>query len=100
MLRDEKEKAQLLNSESTLTNGVQMSTVESEDVDNSLKTIIDEDLEQSSKLGIVISNVSAKWMSDQPENSLSNINLVIRPGRLVAIIGPVGGGKVCNIYIY
>lgn len=50
--------------------------------------------EQSNDLGIVISNVTAKWTDVQNENSLENINLTVRPGRLVAIIGPVGAGKV------
>lgn len=50
--------------------------------------------ERSNDLGIVISNATAKWTDAQTENSLENINLTIRPGRLVAIIGPVGAGKV------
>lgn len=44
--------------------------------------------------GIVVSNASAKWTDTQTDNSLKNINLIVRPGRLVAIIGPVGAGKV------
>lgn len=44
--------------------------------------------------GIVISDASAKWTDAQTENSLENINLTISPGQLVAIIGPVGAGKV------
>lgn len=50
--------------------------------------------EQSSDLGIMVTNVTAKWTDAQTENSLENINLTVRPGRLVAIIGPVGAGKV------
>lgn len=50
--------------------------------------------EQSNDLGIVISNATAKWTDSQTENSLENINLTVIPGRLVAIIGPVGSGKV------
>jgi len=49
--------------------------------------------------GIVISNASAKWTDIQTCNTLDNINLNIIPGRLVAIIGPVGAGKVQkNLY--
>lgn len=44
--------------------------------------------------GIVISNATAKWTSAQMENTLENINLTVKPGRLVAVIGPVGAGKV------
>lgn len=50
--------------------------------------------EQSCDLGIVISNATAKWKDAQIDNSLKNINLNVRPGRLVAVIGPVGSGKV------
>jgi len=49
--------------------------------------------------GIVILNVSAKWMDDQISNTLEKINLTVRPGRLLAIIGSVGAGKV-NILHY
>lgn len=45
-------------------------------------------------VGIVISNASAKWTAVQTCNTLVNINLNITPGQLVAIIGPVGAGKV------
>lgn len=43
--------------------------------------------------GIVFSNASAKWTDIQTCNTLEKINLNIIPGRLVAIIGPVGAGK-------
>ncbi|XP_026807199.1 probable multidrug resistance-associated protein lethal(2)03659 isoform X1 [Rhopalosiphum maidis] len=49
--------------------------------------------EQSANLGIVVSNATAKWTDAQTENSLENINLTVKPGRLVAVIGPVGAGK-------
>jgi len=41
-----------------------------------------------------MSNASAKWTDGQIDNTLENINLTVTPGRLVAIIGPVGAGKV------
>lgn len=44
--------------------------------------------------GIDVSNVTAKWANDQMVNTLENINLMLTPNRLVAIIGPVGAGKV------
>lgn len=55
------------------------------------------DTEHSNDLGIVVSNATAKWTDAQTENSLENINLTVIPGRLVAIIGPVGAGKVYKI---
>lgn len=43
---------------------------------------------------IVLSNVTAKWTEGQTENTLQKIKLTIRPSQLVAVIGPVGAGKV------
>lgn len=52
------------------------------------------DTEELSNFGIVISNATAKWSDTQTDNTLDNINLSVKPGRLAAIIGPVGAGKV------
>jgi ABC-type transport system involved in cytochrome bd biosynthesis fused ATPase/permease subunit len=49
------------------------------------------------KNGIRVTNVTAKWTDDLPENTLTDVSLEVRPGRLVAVIGPVGSGKVCHI---
>lgn len=63
--------------------------------DNNTSPLNDQnDPEQLGKLGIVVSNATAKWTDAQTENSLENINLTVKPGRLVAVIGPVGAGKV------
>jgi len=48
---------------------------------------------------IVISNATAKWKNNLILNSLENINLNVRSGQLVAIIGPVGAGKVYIKYM-
>lgn len=50
------------------------------------------ELQQS--VGIDVLNVTAKWSEYQNNNTLENVNLTIKPGQLVAIIGPVGAGKV------
>lgn len=50
--------------------------------------------------GIVISNVTAKWDNGQRSNTLEAINLTVEPGQLVALIGPVGAGKVCVRIIF
>lgn len=49
---------------------------------------------QSKRLGITIKSGTAKWIGSSNENTLTNINLEVVPGRLVAVIGPVGAGKV------
>lgn len=50
--------------------------------------------EQLRNFSIVISNATAKWSYTQTDNTLENIYLTVIPGRLAAIIGPVGAGKV------
>lgn len=46
--------------------------------------------------GIIVSDASARWSDNN--KSLDNINLTVMPGRLYAIIGPVGAGKVYNFF--
>lgn len=48
----------------------------------------------SKHTGIIMSNATAKWTDGQIKNSIENINLTIKPGWLLAIVGPVGAGKV------
>lgn len=47
----------------------------------------------SPELGIQIQDVSASW-SDKGTVTLRNINLSVPKGKLCAIIGSVGSGKV------
>lgn len=56
----------------------------------------EDDYTQFNNIGIVVSNVTAKWTDDQIGNSLENINLTVKPDQLVAVIGHVGAGKVFN----
>lgn len=42
---------------------------------------------------IKLSNATAKWLPSDRDNTLSNINLDINPGELIAIVGQVGAGK-------
>jgi ATP-binding cassette, subfamily C (CFTR/MRP), member 4 len=46
---------------------------------------------------VEISKATAKWINNQNSNAIENISLAIKPGSLVAIVGAVGAGKVCNI---
>lgn len=49
--------------------------------------------------GIQLKNATAKWVADQPENSLTDISLTIKPGMLVGVIGPVGSGKTSLLHV-
>lgn len=42
---------------------------------------------------ISIENGSAKWLPYEKEDTLQNINIKVRPGELIAIVGQVGSGK-------
>ncbi|XP_026805630.1 probable multidrug resistance-associated protein lethal(2)03659 isoform X2 [Rhopalosiphum maidis] len=100
LLQDEKEKNNkplLLKSEITSKNGIEMSYINSNNYTKN-GTSNKKDKNQSNNLGIDLFNVSTKWILNQPKNSLNNINLSVRPGRLVAIIGPVGAGKTSLIH--
>lgn len=69
-------------------------SIENHDESTSQNSHNDSETQKLNNYGIVITNATAKWSNGQINNSLENINLTIRPGRLVAIIGPVGAGKV------
>ncbi|KAJ8916764.1 hypothetical protein NQ315_013969 [Exocentrus adspersus] len=50
-------------------------------------------------LGIYIKNATAKWSEASVDNTLTNINLTVRPGKLLAVIGPVGSGKTSLLHV-
>ncbi|CAE1282648.1 ABCC4 [Acanthosepion pharaonis] len=43
--------------------------------------------------GLVIKDMSAKWDKELPQMTLKNISLILNPGELLAVVGPVGAGK-------
>lgn len=47
----------------------------------------------NNKGGIIIKQVTASWQKDSISNTLHDINLNIKQGRLCALVGPVGSGK-------
>ncbi|CAG2110844.1 unnamed protein product, partial [Medioppia subpectinata] len=42
---------------------------------------------------VSINNITAKWSDESPYPTLQNISAHLRPGDLLAVIGPVGAGK-------
>lgn len=45
-------------------------------------------------VSLTVSNATAKWTKNLVVYSLRDVNLTVKRNRLVAIIGPVGAGKV------
>lgn len=43
---------------------------------------------------LVLDNVEAKWNPEAPNLTLDKMSFSVRKGQLLAIIGPVGAGKV------
>lgn len=77
---------------------IDLAKVNSDDTEqnNSITTMSNITSTNTNEKGIVVTCATAKWCNDQIDNTLEKVNLIIRPGRLVAIIGPVGAGKVYN----
>nr|CAD7445770.1 unnamed protein product [Timema bartmani] len=46
------------------------------------------------EVGIRVVEATARWLPDSAEPTLDNISLTVHPGRLLAVIGPVGSGKM------
>ncbi|KAH0544125.1 probable multidrug resistance-associated protein lethal(2)03659 [Cotesia glomerata] len=42
---------------------------------------------------VTLDNIYAKWLDSDNEDTLKGINLSIKPGQLVAVVGQVGSGK-------
>ena len=48
---------------------------------------------------VSVKNMSAKWNVEEKENTLTDISFDVQEGHLLAIIGPVGSGKVIIIWL-
>lgn len=51
-----------------------------------------------SEIAVELTGVSASWTKGKDKDGLTlkNVSMRIRKGKLCAIIGPVGSGKVCH----
>lgn len=49
---------------------------------------------------VTIQNGEFRWLSTAPEPTLRDINLSIKKGELITVLGRVGDGKVCIILLY
>ncbi|CAH1248177.1 ABCC4 [Branchiostoma lanceolatum] len=48
---------------------------------------------QDAGCSVILDKVKAKWAGDSEQLTLKNITLKLKPGQLLAVIGPVGSGK-------
>ncbi|XP_014296337.1 probable multidrug resistance-associated protein lethal(2)03659 [Microplitis demolitor] len=69
----------------------QKNNISSNDKDKKEDT--DESLENLNEGSITLDNVYAKWLDSDHEDTLKGINIHIKPGQLVAVVGQVGSGK-------
>lgn len=63
-------------------------------VANNITHASDDSLASDSKYSLNITGATAKWSENSTEDSLSDVSTKVEKGRLLAIIGPVGAGKV------
>ncbi|CAH1244777.1 ABCC3 [Branchiostoma lanceolatum] len=48
---------------------------------------------KEAEYSVMLNGIKAKWTGDSDQLTLKNINLKLKPGQLLAVIGPVGSGK-------
>ncbi|VVC87931.1 unnamed protein product, partial [Leptidea sinapis] len=76
-------------------NGTLSSPMESSEEDNEeLATVVEEDAR-----GVRLKHATAKWIVSNAENTLTDMSLTIKPGKLIAVIGPVGAGKSSLLHV-
>ncbi|CAK1548503.1 unnamed protein product [Leptosia nina] len=49
--------------------------------------------------GVRLKHATAKWIVSHSENTLTDMSLTIKPGKLIAVIGPVGAGKSSLLHV-
>lgn len=54
---------------------------------------LQEQTQSKNAAGVRLEDVTARWSESSTENTLANVSFGVKPGQLLAIIGPVGSGK-------
>ncbi|XP_049887227.1 ATP-binding cassette sub-family C member 4-like isoform X2 [Pectinophora gossypiella] len=100
----EKSKEELLEKEQPATDGVEdeakgngkamLAPLESGEEDN-------EELAASGAdaRSVRLRHATAKWVATHSENTLTDLSLTIKPGKMIAVIGPVGAGKSSLLHV-
>ncbi|CAH1105165.1 unnamed protein product [Psylliodes chrysocephalus] len=57
------------------------------------------EVENKKEAGIKLKNVAVKWTKSQQDNTLEGINFEAMSSQLVAVVGPVGGGKSTLLHV-
>ncbi|XP_046973503.1 ATP-binding cassette sub-family C member 4-like isoform X1 [Vanessa cardui] len=65
-----------------------------EEDDEELATRVEEDAR-----GVRLKHANAKWIVSHAENTLTDLSLTVKPGKLIAVIGPVGAGKSSLLHV-
>ncbi|XP_072935953.1 probable multidrug resistance-associated protein lethal(2)03659 isoform X1 [Epargyreus clarus] len=65
-----------------------------EEDDEELATRVEEDAR-----GVRLKHATAKWIASHAENTLTDLSLTVKPGKLIAVIGPVGAGKSSLLHV-
>ncbi|XP_063890892.1 ATP-binding cassette sub-family C member 4 [Helicoverpa armigera] len=65
-----------------------------EDEDHELAARVEEDAR-----GVRLKHATAKWVVSHPENTLTDLSLTIKPGKIIAVIGQVGAGKSSLLHV-
>lgn len=55
-------------------------------------------VDEKEKIGVNIKNACARWVPGTISETITNITLEVRPGKLCAIVGPVGSGKTSLLH--
>lgn len=96
--KDGKDNAEKYNEENVKENNKE--DAKENNKENTKKDLIEQKgdyaiVDQPNKIehSISIENGSAKWLDYERQDTLQSINIKVRPGELIAIVGQVGAGK-------